>query len=149
MNLSQCGSGLVKVFTPTKSEEGYVCFDNSVIDEYTPALDREWQGIKGAINTRLEHLFGWANMKEEEAAEVEEATALAGDSGNRKRQGPTTRTQVRGEVFKRIKDEHPTWSQSRVAQEACKDLGEVVTDNTVRNTYRLLGWTWERGDRVR
>jgi hypothetical protein len=65
------------------------------------------------------------------------------------RPGPTVRTQERGKVFKRLKGKHPEWSQARVALEASEELGEVVTIETVRNTYRSLGWEWERGDRVR
>jgi hypothetical protein len=67
----------------------------------------------------------------------------------RRRLGPTVRTQERGKVFKRLKDKHPEWSQARVALEASEELGEVVTIETVRNTYRAMGWKWERGDRVR
>ncbi len=63
--------------------------------------------------------------------------------------GPTTRTRERFEVFRRLKAEHPTWSQDRVAREACEELGEVVFAETVRNTYRLMGEKWPRGDRVR
>lgn len=62
---------------------------------------------------------------------------------------PTARTQVRGEVFKRLKTKHPEWSQAKVAMESSDELGEVVTVETVRNTYRQLGWMWERGDRIR
>ena len=63
--------------------------------------------------------------------------------------GPTLRTQIRGEVFKKLKDQHPEWSQAKVAMEAYEELGEEVTADTVRNTYRALGWKWERADRIR
>jgi len=63
--------------------------------------------------------------------------------------GPTIRTQERAAVFKRLKDAHPGWSQSRVAMEAIDELGEVVTADSVRNAYRAMGWKWERADRIR
>ena len=66
------------------------------------------------------------------------------------RQGkPTYKTQVRAEVFKRIKDEHPEYSYFRVATEAQNELGDGITDETVRNAYRAMGWKWGRADRVR
>jgi hypothetical protein len=63
--------------------------------------------------------------------------------------GPTLRTRERFAIFKQLKDAHPTWSQDRVAREASAELGEVVFAETVRNTYRLMGEKWPRGDRVR
>ena len=68
---------------------------------------------------------------------------------SKKEYGSTIRTQKRYEVFSKLKKEHPTWSQAKVAQEAYKELGEFVTDNTVRNTYRLMRKKWDRGDCVR
>lgn len=63
--------------------------------------------------------------------------------------GPTLRTQLRYQVFSRLKAANPTWSQDRVAAESYDELGEIVTAETVRNTYRLMGKAWERGDRIR
>jgi len=63
--------------------------------------------------------------------------------------GPNYRTKLRGDVFRKLKTDHPTWSQVKVADEACEELGEDVTQDTVRNTYRAMGWKWERGDRIR
>ena len=63
--------------------------------------------------------------------------------------GPTVRTQIRAEVFKGLKTEHPTWSQGTVAMKAQDKLGEIVTADTVRNTYRAMGWEWKRADRIR
>lgn len=81
---------------------------------------------------------------ESEIIQTEEIKEGAG-----KQCGPTARTQTRGEVFKKLKGKHPEWSQSRVAMEASKELEEVVTADTVRNTYRMMGWKWERADRIR
>lgn len=82
-----------------------------------------------------------------------QADATSGSAGigaaKRKKRGPTTRTEIRAKVFRRLKEEHPEWSQAKVAQESFKELGEYVTADTVRNTYRLMGWTWERADRIR
>ena len=63
--------------------------------------------------------------------------------------GPNFRTKLRADVFRKLKTAHPTWSQAKVAQEAIGELGEDVTQDTVRNTYRLMGWKWKRGDRIR
>jgi hypothetical protein len=66
-----------------------------------------------------------------------------------KKHGPTVKTQIRAKVFKQLKDEHPEWSQTKVAIEACDKLGEYVTADTVRNAYRAMGWEWKRADRIR
>jgi transposase len=63
--------------------------------------------------------------------------------------GPTEKTRIRAETFKRLKTGHPTWNIERLAIEASKELGEVVTAETVRNAYRAMGWKWQRADRVR
>jgi hypothetical protein len=69
------------------------------------------------------------------------------DAGRRR--GPTVKTQERAAVFKRLKDEHPAWSQEKVAMEAREELGETVTGETVRNAYKAMGWVWQRADRIR
>ena len=75
-------------------------------------------------------------------------SSLSGsDSTNRR--GPTEKTKIRAEAFKRIKDAHPNWNVDRVATEAARELREFVTAETVRNAYRAMGWKWQRGDRVR
>ncbi len=66
-----------------------------------------------------------------------------------RRRGPTVRTQIRGQVFKELKDKHPEWTQEKVAMEAQDILHESVTADTVRNTYRAMGLKWKRGNRVR
>jgi hypothetical protein len=66
-----------------------------------------------------------------------------------RKRGPTVRTQERFEVFQRLKLEHSEWSQAKVASEASDVLRESLTAETVRNTYRLMGVDWERGDRIR
>ena len=63
--------------------------------------------------------------------------------------GPTARTQMRAEVFRRLKKEHPRWSQVTVAMKAQGELDEIVSADTVRNTYRAMEWEWERADRIR
>jgi hypothetical protein len=68
---------------------------------------------------------------------------------------PTARTQARAEVFKKLKDAHPGWSQAKVAMEAKGELGEDVTSDTVRNVYRSMrnaygstDWTWQKSDKI-
>lgn len=76
-----------------------------------------------------------------------------------KQRGPTITTQERAMVFRRLKEEHPEWTQKRVAMKACEELEvENLTGDSVRNAYRLMRraypdqadeWTWERADRIR
>lgn len=72
---------------------------------------------------------------------------LGEDGGNdpplAKPYGPTEKTRELAETIRQMKEQHPTWSQSRVATE----LGLPI--ETIRNAYRLMGWKWERADRVR
>ena len=68
--------------------------------------------------------------------------------------GPTINTQSRAEYFKNLKDKHPEWSYARIALVASLPIeeggyGEIVTEHTVRNAYRAMGWKWARSDRVR
>ncbi len=65
------------------------------------------------------------------------------------KQGPTYRTRVRFDVMKRIKDQHPDWSQDKVGTEAGIELGEFISGEAVRNTFRSMGAEWVRADRVR
>jgi hypothetical protein len=81
---------------------------------------------------------------------IEEARKLGLPQINSDRQdGPTVRTVERAKVFRALKESHPTWSQAKVALEASDELGEVVTADTVRNSYRAMGWPWPRADRIR
>ena len=70
----------------------------------------------------------------------------------RREGGPTVNTETRADVFKKLKDEHPDWTQLQVAMEASKviakelgeELGEEFTADTVRNAYRAMGWKWPK-----
>jgi hypothetical protein len=57
-------------------------------------------------------------------------------------------TQARDDAIKKMKDEHPDWSYSRLAREFTEET-EEITEEQVRAAYRRNGWTWERADRVR
>jgi hypothetical protein len=57
--------------------------------------------------------------------------------------GPTEKTRELAETIRRLKEQHPTWSQARVATELCLPV------ETIRNAYRAMAWTWPRADRVR
>ena len=63
--------------------------------------------------------------------------------------GPTTKIQDRAEVMRRLKEQHPKWPQYKVAREAGKELGEIVTTDALRYVYRVMGLKWERADRIR
>lgn len=82
----------------------------------------------------------------------------ASTDGMKKQRGPTIKTQERAKVFRRLKEEHPEWNYDTVALNACEELREIVTGQTVRNAYRAMReaypdqaeeWTWERADRIR
>lgn len=62
---------------------------------------------------------------------------------------PNLRTRLRFEVFFKLKEENPNWTQEKMALESRKLLDEDITAETVRNTYRLMGEKWKRGDRTR
>lgn len=53
------------------------------------------------------------------------------------------------EVFKRLKAQHPEWTMWKVALESQEELDDLVTEHTVRNTYRKFGEKWQRGGRMR
>lgn len=74
-----------------------------------------------------------------EASEASEAPVPT----PRRPYGPTERTRELAETIRQLKEQHPTWSQARVAMEL------DVPVETIRNAYRLMGWKWQRADRVR
>ncbi len=115
-------------------------------DEYIQTIQK-WQRI--VFTAFLERLSQDPELREvlKVVQPVPETAAHVAPAA--RESGPTLRTQMRFKVFKRLKDDHPTWSQSRVTQEAIPELGEIVDAETVRNTYRAMGVDWERGDRVR
>lgn len=90
---------------------------------------------------------------------VSESCSVITEDGGKKQRGPTITTQERAMVFRRLKEEHPEWTQERVAMKACEELKvENLTGDSVRNAYRLMRraypdqadeWTWERADRIR
>jgi hypothetical protein len=72
-------------------------------------------------------------------------------------QGPTQRTQERAELFKRLKDRDPSLSQQGFARQAMEILleegklesGEEITEYDVGYAYHVMGWDWERANRLR
>lgn len=74
----------------------------------------------------------------------------AGPPDGEGRRAPTLKTRERAELYRRLKDAHPEWSQSKVAIEANREEGtDVHSKSSVQNAYRAMGWEWERADRVR
>ena len=66
------------------------------------------------------------------------------------RRGPTDRTQIRFEIFKRIKDADKGLTYDAVAMKANdQEKLDNYTGNTVRSTYRAMHEKWERADRIR
>lgn len=82
------------------------------------------------------------------SADMAHVDALRRFMRNRWERRPITeKTMQRGEEFKRHKDAHPDWTQNEVAFASREALGELVTEETVSNTYDLLNWKWKRGKR--
>jgi hypothetical protein len=88
------------------------------------------------VATLLLAMYHWRSNDEQKTCETQD-------------DGPTAKTRARAEVFKKLKDAHPEWSQDKVAQESREELGEVLSSEAVRNAYRAMGWTWGRSDRIR
>lgn len=70
-------------------------------------------------------------------------------AANTREAGPTLNIEQRFKVFQRLKNQHPTWTQERVAREAFEDLNQVLDAQAVRNAYRAMGAQWPKADRVR
>ena len=67
-----------------------------------------------------------------------------------KQHKPTDKTEIRADVFKRLKDEHPEWTKAKVAMEAAAELNDPnVNEYTVDYVYKVMGWKWKRGRRTR
>jgi len=62
---------------------------------------------------------------------------------------PSELTIKRFEVLNRLKAAHPDWTQSKLGTEAYKELGEMLSEDDVRNVYREKGVEWPRGKRIR
>ncbi len=70
--------------------------------------------------------------------------------GTAKHNGPTEKTKIRFEIFRKLKDNHKDWSYEQVAMKACaQEHMDNWTGETVRNTYKAMGKEWEKADRVR
>ena len=63
----------------------------------------------------------------------------------KRRKGPTDETSSLFIYLKKLKDANPSWTQSKLAMEAREDLGEKITEFTVKNTYRAMGEKWKKG----
>ena len=63
--------------------------------------------------------------------------------------GPSLLNKQRVALYEQIKQEHPAWTQEKVAQEATDNSVESHSVDSVRNAYRDVGVKWERGDRPR
>ncbi len=126
-------SGYGRIIGHREPGGGTVVFVTSE-KEVWPAVVRSWAVIFRELQRQ-----GWMTADAE----------LRKVSDTKCERSPTVRTQTRFEVMKRLKDQHPDWSQDKVAAEAGEELGEVIFGETVRNTYRSMGVDWPRADRVR
>ena len=58
---------------------------------------------------------------------------------------------ARANRIKKIKDEHPDWSQAKVVIEFNRikdDVDPFITVYDLRNAYDAMGWKWIRADRI-
>jgi hypothetical protein len=66
------------------------------------------------------------------------------------KRGPTIQTEIRFEIFKKIKDAHLNYTYDVVAMKANEqEHVENYTGGTVRNTYKAMHEKWVRADRIR
>lgn len=63
--------------------------------------------------------------------------------------GPSLLNKQRFEIYEQIKQEHPAWTQEKVAQEATDNTEESHSVDSVRNAYRDVCVKWEKGNRPR
>lgn len=109
--------------------DGHGAILRSIVEDFA-ALAPVWEKVKAELDQR----------------------GLVIDQAQLKQRGPTDKTQIRAEIFRRIKEQHPDWGYNTVAVAAMRlypELGDSVTVETVRNAYKAMGWTWDRGDRAR
>lgn len=55
----------------------------------------------------------------------------------------------RADHLKKLKDEHPELSQQALATRATRELKKNVTQDDVRNDWKVNGWVWERSNEIR
>jgi hypothetical protein len=132
--ISEISRNYPQLFT-TKNADGAVAIQEKISP---PPVPEE-------ISQKLDR---WYNALEEGLPPIEVNGDVAPTTPYQKN-GPTLKTQERAKILKEIKDRHLTWSYGKVAMEASKVLGEYISQDAVRNTYRALGLKWERADRAR
>lgn len=111
-----------------------------------PAAENLFAGLLQAIGER------WPEsglVKEEKPGRGgEEAEDRLSDAPK----GPTEETIRRAYLYRKLKEACPKRTLNAVAIQAGllePDAVPTHTGKSVRNAYRAMGWTWERGDRVR
>ena len=99
---------------------------------------------------RERRINAYEEALEEGLPDIEKVLEKFSEKDSKSMRGPNRKTIERAEVFKKIKDNHPEWSQYKVAMEARSELDDQhINADTVRNAYRVMGWEWERADRIR
>jgi hypothetical protein len=113
----------------------------------TLCLDTERPGASSE-NTLVLRLLerGWPGI-----VEGEQQPGAGGNGEGAER--PYSKAE-RAKAFKRIKDANPKFSYQQVANKANGDAKFTeefrdAHDYDVRNDYKSMGWSWERGDKIR
>ena len=96
----------------------------------------------------------WPHMREAPTAEATAPAASAQGTkttGKRGKLGPSDTTQERARICEEMKDNHPTWSRSKLAAKAMTEHPELgtVTEDTLKYDWKVMGWPWKRGERSR
>lgn len=155
--------GVVKLSPRSRSREGY-----GKTEYYTalvrgadqggihgiPPEERSRHRLFGAILRELDdHLQLWSGKREPAATLKRRVSFRTGEACGDKAVrvgGPHLKTETYFEVFARIKDEHPNYTQGNVATAAMNELGDdFLSSETVRNVYRKMRMPWKRGTRDR
>lgn len=143
----------------------------SILAEATPGDDLDLKPILDPMEGAVRMLTSVERGLRKHGYTLASVTA---DEGAGEKRGMRPWRQERAELFKRLKDAHPEWTQSKVATEAIDEIrkqlkdahltlsdeevnmmtieqmgGNTPTDETVRNDYRDMGWEWERAVRIR
>ncbi|MDP2727058.1 MAG: hypothetical protein Q8P59_05905 [Dehalococcoidia bacterium] len=124
---------------------------------WRPAIHAEWLLVE-VHETKMAELLGTGSPDQncptsDDAPAVKPATEAVQEpkaEETTRERGPTLKTQARAKLYKGIKDDHPDWGYDAVAGRANEiERSDMHTGDTVRNTYRAIGWPWQRPDRVR
>jgi len=123
-----------EVFVPTAKQRGD--------PENAGRFERLTQNYREQVDFYLGR-GPWAIAWRDAEAGAASGAETAPEPTRARQGGPTAKTQYRAQVMSRIVGEHPGWTMPQVALAASEELKEPhITSDTVRNTWRAMGWDW-------